>query len=258
MKSIRKLCMSAALSGALLCTSAAWATLPVADPLNSPMWEYMAQQYFADESVAFSDDVSVISAGHAEDSMNVPIMIDASKLDGEIQEILVFADLNPITTVLRFYPNSMEPKIGFRVKLQQGTPIRAAVKTTDGRWHVGGTWVDAAGGGCTAPSIGSSNVDWASRLGETSGRFFANHIDEGRMRFRIMHPMDTGLADGIPAFYIDQIKVADASGKEVGVITPFEPVAENPVFTVNSPGDGPLTLSGRDNNGNRFKAEIAR
>jgi len=257
MKIIKNLCLSTVTSVALLSASSVWAGLPIADPLNSPMWDYMAQQYFADESVAFSDDVSVISAGHAEDSMNVPIMIDASKLD-DVQEILVFADLNPITTVLRFYPNSMQPKIGFRIKVQQGTPVRAAVKTANGHWHVGGTWVNAAGGGCTAPSIGSGNVDWASRLGETSGRFFANAKDEGRMRFRVMHPMDTGLADGIPAFYIEQIKVADASGKEVGVIMPFEPIAENPVFTVNTPGNGPLTLSGRDNNGNTFKAEVAR
>lgn len=257
MNIIKKLCLSAVIPVGLLCASGAGATLPVKDPLNSPMWEYMAQQYFADESVAFSDDVSVVSAGHAEDSMNVPIMVDASKLD-DVQEILVFADLNPITTVLRFYPNSMQPKIGFRVKVQQGTPIRAAVKTTDGRWHVGGTWINAAGGGCTAPSVGSGNADWASRLGETSGRFFANHQDEGRMRFRVMHPMDTGLADGIPAFYLENIKVSDAEGNEVGVIMPFEPVAENPVFTVNTPGEGPVTLTGRDNNGNSFKAEIAR
>lgn len=257
MKIIRNLCFSTVAALTLLSTANVHAVLPMKDPLNSPMWEYMAQQYFADESVAFSSDVSVTSADHAEDSMNVPIMIDASKLD-DVQEILVFADLNPITTVLRFYPDSMPPKIGFRVKVQQGTPIRAAVKTADGRWHVGGTWINAAGGGCTAPSIGSGNSDWASRLGETSGRFFANHKDEGRLRFRIMHPMDTGLADGIPAFYIDEIKVADASGNKVGVIQPYEPVAENPVFTVNTPGIGPLTLSGRDNNGNTFKAEITR
>ena len=78
------------------------------------------------------------------------------------------------------------------------------------------------------------------------------------MRFRVMHPMDTGLADGIPAFYLENIKVSDAEGNEVGVIMPFEPVAENPVFTVNTPGEGPVTLTGRDNNGNSFKAEIAR
>lgn len=257
MNVIAKWCLASVISGLALGSSPVWAALPLKDPLNSPMWDYMAQQYFADESVAFSEDVSVISADHAEDSMNVPIMIDATRLD-EVQEILVFADLNPITTVLRFYPNEMQPKIGFRIKVQQGTPVRAAVKTSDGRWHVGGTWVNAAGGGCTAPSIGSGNVDWASRLGETSGRFFASNEDTGRMRFRVMHPMDTGLADGIPAFYIEQIKVADASGKEVGVIMPYEPIAENPVFTVNTPGDGPLTLSGRDNNGNTFKAEIAR
>ncbi len=248
-----------AIIGACLFTASfnALAVLSVKDPLNSPAWSYMTREYFADDAVSFSDQVRVAAAPHAEDSMNVPVMVDASALS-DVQEILVFADLNPIPTVLRFYPHSMEPKIGFRLKLQQGSPVRAAVRTGDGQWHVGGTWVHAAGGGCTAPSVGSGNADWASRLGETSGRFFSSNDDDGRMRFKVMHPMDTGLADGIPAFYIERIEVKDAAGDEVGVIMPFEPVAENPVFTVNTPGDGPVTLSGRDNNGNRFKAEIQR
>lgn len=248
----------ALVAAALLANSAnALAVLSQKDPLNSPAWDYMAREYFADDAVSFSELVVVSSAPHAEDSMNVPVMVDATALE-DVQEILVFADLNPIPTVLRFYPHSMQPKIGFRLKLQQGSPVRAAVKTNDGSWHVGGTWVHAAGGGCTAPSVGSGNADWASRLGETSGRFFSSNSDEGRMRFKVMHPMDTGLADGIPAFFIERIDVVDAEGAEVGVIMPFEPVSENPVFTVNTPGVGPVTLSGRDNNGNRFKAEIVR
>ncbi len=254
MKLIRTIAAAALLTAA---SSNAYAVLSVKDPLNSPAWSYMAREYFADDTVSFSDLVKVAAAPHAEDSMNVPVMVDATALD-DVQEILVFADLNPIPTVLRFYPHSMEPKIGFGLKLQQGSPIRAAVKTADGQWHVGGTWVNAAGGGCTAPSVGSGHSDWASRLGETSGRFFAGNNDEGRMKFKVMHPMDTGLADGIPAFFIERIEVKDASGDEVGVIMPFEPVAENPVFTVNTPGDGPVSVSGRDNNGNRFKAEFAR
>ena len=41
-------------------------------------------------------------------------------------------------------------------------------------------------------------------------------------------------------------------------VKPFEPVAENPVFTLQRlQGDGPVKVTGRDNNGNRFQAEIA-
>lgn len=239
----------------LISTALANGTPPPTDPLNSPMWEHMVKQYFADASVIFDDRVSVLAAPQAEDSLNFPVMIDASKIDG-ITEMVVFADLNPIATVLRFFPDAMPAKIGFRIKLQQGTPVRAAVKTEQG-WHVGGLYVDAAGGGCTAPSVGSGNADWASRLGEVSSRVFTNSAID-RLRFRVMHPMDTGLADGIPAFYIERIQVNNADGDQVGVIMPFEPIAENPIFTVEVPGAGALAVSGRDNNGNLFDAEILR
>ena len=42
-------------------------------------------------------------------------------------------------------------------------------------------------------------------------------------------------------------------------VQPFEPVSENPVFTLNrNAADGPVETSGRDNNGNLFKARIAQ
>ena len=38
----------------------------------------------------------------------------------------------------------------------------------------------------------------------------------------------------------------------------YEPVSENPVFTLNRGAvDGPLEAAGRDNNGNAFKTRIA-
>ena len=49
-------------------------------------------------------------------------------------------------------------------------PVRAAVRTGNGNWHVGGTWVNTAGGGCTLPSTGSASPEWQKRLGEVSSR----------------------------------------------------------------------------------------
>jgi sulfur-oxidizing protein SoxY len=73
---------------------------------------------------------------------------------------------------------------------------------------------------------------------------------------RIVHPMDTGLVAGIPAFYLDELEFLSAEGVLLMRVQPFEPVSENPVFTLQQGAPGRVRTMGRDNNGNRFEAWI--
>ena len=102
------------------------------DPLDSARWEDMRRQLFADAPVAFDARIKVSAPSMAENPLNVPITVDATALardvPGSVREILVFADFNPIVQILRFYPGQATPFLGFRVKLQQSTPLRAAVE----------------------------------------------------------------------------------------------------------------------------------
>lgn len=230
------------------------------DPLNSSQWQTMNSLFLQEHPVVIDERIKVLAPQAAENSLSVPVMIDASAIEN-VQKIVVFADYNPIPKVLEFYPKEAAAKIGFRFKIQQASPIRAAVLDSENIWHVNGVWIDAAGGGCTLPSVGSSDEGWISRLGEINARLWSradsqsNHQDN-RLRFNVVHPMDTGLADGIPAFYLETIDIKDVTGREIATVHPFEPVAENPMFSLDIPGSQPLLLSGRDNNGNRFWAEI--
>jgi sulfur-oxidizing protein SoxY len=210
----------------------------VVDPLQSPRWEDMRKAFLADAPV--------------------PVTIDATAL-GKVQEVLVFADFNPIVQVLRFFPDQAPAFLGFRIKLQQSSPVRAAVRTADGVWHVGGTWVNTVGGGCTAPSATGGSKEWQKRLNEVSGRQWSEGPNAGRVRLRIVHPMDTGLIAGTPAFFLEDIDFSDAAGHHLMRVQTYEPVAENPVFTLNlGPGGSQgVVASGRDNNGNTFRARIA-
>ena len=236
-------------------TSAYSANLPP-DPLQSSQWETMALLYLKDgKAVVFNDQVKVIAPPAAEDSLSVPVMVDASAID-KVEKIVVFADFNPLPKVLEFFPKTAQAKLGFRFKIQQASPIRAAVLDQEGVWHVGGVWVDAAGGGCTLPSVGSGDAQWSSRLGEVSARLWARSSNQRRLRFSVVHPMDTGLADGIPKFHIETMQIKDITGRELATLHPYEPIAENPVFSLDLPGSGSILLNGRDNNGNDFWAEI--
>lgn len=80
-----------------------------------------------------------------------------------------------------------------------------------------------------------------------------------RLRLRIIHPMDTGLVAGIPAFFIENLVFSDEQGRVLMRIKALEPVSENPVFTIDLPPGLAATrvqVSGRDNNGNAIQTWI--
>lgn len=227
-----------------------------ADPLGSSRWPDLQRDYVNNAPVVFDPRIEVLAPKVAEDSMNVPVTVKFKGLP-DVRRVLVVADFNPIVKVLDYRPLLAQPGLSFRIKLQQASPIRALVQTGDGKWHAGGAWVDAAGGGCTAPSLGRSAPDWTSTLNQVQARVWHDGQNQ-RVRLRIMHPMDTGLAPGIPAFYIEHLAVEDARGEVMLQLETFEPLSENPVFSFDLPdtGQAALRVVGRDNNGNRIDAMV--
>lgn len=218
----------------------------------------MHERLLNNEAVVFDDHVIIHAPEFAEDPLNVPVSIEVNGLD-DIQDIVVFADLNPIQEILNFKPINIKPYLAFRIKVEQATPLRAAVKTADGIWHVGGRWLEAAGGGCTAPSHGMTSGEWHTTLMKVSSRYWRDGKQFDRLRLRIMHPMDTGLAPGIPEFYIQQFSVVNDSGQTLAELDTFQPISENPVFTFDLLKDAStkqLQLVGSDNNGNPLQAII--
>ncbi len=225
------------------------------DPLGSARWGDMRRAFFAEQTVVFDSRVKVTAPLDAENPMQVPVTVDATAVS-DVREILVIADFNPIIQVLRFYPERASAYLGFRIKLQQSSPVRAAALTADGVWHLGGTWVNTMGGGCTAPSAAAGSPEWQRRLNEVSGRQWSEGPLAGRLRMRIVHPMDTGLVAGIPAFFLEEVEFLGNEGSLLMRVQPYEPVSENPVFTLQQGVPGRVRTVGRDNNGNRFETWI--
>ncbi|MFM2404027.1 MAG: hypothetical protein RL223_1907 [Pseudomonadota bacterium] len=234
------------------------------DPFGSLVWPSLRQEFLgADARVVFDDRVQVQGPPFAEDPMNVPISVRAAL--PEVRRLIVLVDRNPIRKVLELQPLAAQPTVAFRFKLEQASPVRAAAQTADGLWHVGGTQVDSAGGGCTVPGGSRADGSWSQTLGQVSGRLFeadatraAGADAASRLRLRIMHPMDTGLVNGVPAFYVSRLVVRDARERELLRIQTFEPVSENPVFSFDfaEPPLRPLRIVGQDNNGNRIDSVL--
>jgi sulfur-oxidizing protein SoxY len=229
----------------------------VKDPLGSVQWDDMYAAFLNGYPAVFDDKVKVIAPSYAEDPMNVPVTVDARELDG-IKKIVIFADFNPIPLIARYYPTSAEAMLSFRFKIQQASPVRAAVLSTDNVWHVGGVWVNSAGGGCTVASTGRLANDWMDYLGNTYGKRWDND-NSSRVRLLINHPMDTGLVPGIPAFFIEHLNFRNEVGDVLAHIELFEPINENPVLTFNVKNkSSAIYMTGSDNNGNEFEAEFKK
>jgi len=227
-----------------------------ADPLGSPMWDYHGAKLFGDAPVVFDDRVKVILPVIAENQHVVPVTIDARALEG-VERIVLFADLNPIPVAIDYRPLRADAFVATRIKLDQRTPVRAAVLLSDGTWHVAGGWIDAAGGGCSAPPVSRVKGDWADHLGELRGASFATG-GSTRLRFGFRHPMDTGLVENTPAYNIEDLAVTNASGAELAAMKVYGSVAEDPSFTLLVDGaTGPLTVAARDTGGLAFSGTLA-
>lgn len=249
----RLLLLAVVFLGSLISASQSHAATPT-DPFGSVMWETMVKTYFTGGDVVFDQRVVVSAPASAENQMAVPITVDATGLEN-VKQIVAVADLNPIQHVLTVRPEQALSFIGFRLKLQQSSPIHVGVQTEDGTWHMGGALIDAAGGGCTAPAAAHGTSNWMDTLGLTRALVRRDSKGDARMTVRMRHPMDTGLAAGIPVFYMSKMVVKDAAGGIVAELDLFEPVSENPTITLK-PSVGhaasELKVSTRDTEGNEF------
>lgn len=226
------------------------------DPLQSVMWEYHHERVLNGEPYVFDDRVQVLVPPFAEDARQVPMHIDARALGDEVVRIEAWAELNPIPRVFSFSPGEQVlPLVAIRFRVEQATPIRAAVLTRDGVWHVGSARVDAAGGGCSAPSVVRTQPGWEKRLGRIVGGRFERSTGS-RLRLQVSHPMDNGLISGIPEFFLNQAELRDTQGNVLASLELYPAVSENPTLSLEVKGQRGTRLWLRDNNGNEFEAAL--
>lgn len=226
------------------------------DPLDSFMWQLYRERYLGDTPVRFDERVRLSAPGFAEDSGQVPVDIDASAFNGRFDRMLLWVELNPIPMVFDYQPLTHGlGRVALNLRLEQGSAVRAAV-LSEGVWYVGSTFIDGAGGGCSTPGIASSGKDWSRDFGQVRARRVQTEV-ANRLRFRLMHPMESGLLPSESPFYIED--VVFTSGEDtVARMTWHASISENPELTIDMRG-GDTTryhLRARDNNGNVLEQDI--
>lgn len=233
-----------------------WTLQASANPLarhQSPMWDYFHQRLLDQADFVFDDNIKVNTPPFAENAREVPLEVDARALPGSASQILLWAELNPIPVILRINAgDQLENFLAVRIRVEQATPIRAAFLLEDGLWHVGTGYIEATGGGCSAPSLTRAQEGWEKNLGQILGaRYHRGSSDH--LRMRISHPMDNGLMAGSdPEFYLDHAQLRDTDGNVLADIEMHASLSENPTMTLAVKNNTETLLWLRDNNGNEF------
>ena len=229
---------------------------PGKDPVPSVMWDFYHKQMLGDAPFVFDERVKLLAPPFAEDARQVPLEIDARAFKGDVVRILAWAELNPLPKIVDFQPlERVLPWLSIRIRIEQATPLRAAVQTRDGLWHVGSTLIDAAGGGCTAPSVVRTEPGWEEHVGEVLGGRYPRG-DFSRLRLQVAHPMDNGMVSGIPEFFLNHAELRGADDQLLARLELFPAVSENPNQGFDLEGAGQTQLLLRDNSGNQFTAAI--
>ncbi|MES1940898.1 hypothetical protein T5B8_11681 [Salinisphaera sp. T5B8] len=220
------------------------------DPLDSSRWRYMRAAHFRDAPVVFDERVQVWVPGAADNSGTTPVQIRAPGLDDVVQ-IRVIADANADSRVLDYFPVGAQAAIGFSLVVEQATPLRAAMRTGDGVWHIGGRWVDAEGGGCAPASVIPTVDLTAGTQPVIAAHRWARHENSQRLKFRIRLP-----ASGTPARSTEQMTVRDdASDVRVRIVagTSLDTAS---VFTLDIDSRAPLQIEARDTTGQRYRTRV--
>ncbi|CAM8671913.1 quinoprotein dehydrogenase-associated SoxYZ-like carrier [Sphingobium sp.] len=229
-----------------------------ADPLGSPMWAAHARTLFGDDPVRFDPRVQVDFPMIAENQRAFPVAIDARAIAG-VTRMVLLVDLNPIPIAIDYRPLHAAAYVATRIKLDQRTPVRGAVQLASGQWLVSGGWVDAAGGGCSAPPVSRVRGDWADHLGEIRGEAWPMADGRSRVRLNFRHPMDTGFVANIATYHLEALRVKGADGRTLGEMEIWAAVAEDPAITLMVDGGAgeALRVEARDTNGRDYRAALS-
>lgn len=100
------------------------------DPIQSSMWDYTREQFIGSAPYHFDERVKVLLPALAENSIPVPLQIDATAPAGGIEHIVVWADHNPIQHIFTDYPHpDAIPELRQLISSVTDQPIRYVLNT---------------------------------------------------------------------------------------------------------------------------------
>jgi sulfur-oxidizing protein SoxY len=225
---------------------------------SSGAWEYLQRQFYPDQSLGLIDEtyMSLEAPANTPDPAATPLTVrfgDAAV--GHIKQIRVIIDNNPSPLAATFdvAGGVRVAEIGLRVRIDRFTSVRAIAETTDGRFEMRSSWVNASGG-CSAPPSSLT----AGTLGDIR---FRPSPDSKSMLISIRHPNNSGFqidprsGEPIASHYVSHIRFSSAGQTLLEADTGIS-LSENPTLRIASdqPLPAPIVVDVVDSKDAHFNA----
>jgi sulfur-oxidizing protein SoxY len=246
------------LAGALLGFSGAACAVSDGQTPASGAWEYLQQQFYPNRNLGLLDEayMSLDAPPNTPDPAATPLTLrfgDAAV--GHIKQIRVIIDNNPSPLAATFdVANGVRvAEIGLRVRIDRFTSVRAIAETTDGKFEMRSTWVNASGG-CSAPP----STLTAGALGDIR---FRPSPDSKSLLISIRHPNNSGFqidprnGEPIASHYVSHIRFS-TDGRTLLEADTGISLSENPTLRIASDQalPAPMVVDVVDSQGAHFNA----
>ena len=234
--------------------------LNMLDPENSEIWPELSRVFLGEKSlIHFENKVRIIMQDHIEEPHEVPLIVKLPKNLHNFKEFILLIENNPIQQVIRITPHRPIESIGMNVRLEDDSPVRAAIKDTNGIWHVGSKMVFVSSpGGCSSPACDPvTEICDPGEIGKLALKQYDREAGAGRLKIKIIHPMDTGFVSSpegemIPEYFIDSIFVDDIDGP-IAELETYAALSADPVILIDLPEQGQsIRVKVQDSHGLEF------
>ncbi len=178
------------------------------------------QEYLGTSDYINNSKIKIIIQEEIEEAHEVAMVVKIPKELNLNKQIVILVDDNPIQLVTRIYPQREVKSIGMNIRLEQDSYVRAAILSDDNIWNIGSKKVIVnSPGGCSLPSCNpEKEICEIKELGKISMQKYKRTSGDWRLKFKINHPMDTGLVSDpksgktIPEYYINKVDFSDKNG----------------------------------------------
>jgi sulfur-oxidizing protein SoxY len=197
---------------------------------------------FIGEDQKFSDAplIKIIIQEEVEESHEVSMVVKVPNELKDTKKIFILVDNNPIQLVTKIYPEKPIKTVGFNIRMEQDSYVRAAILNSEGVWNISSKKVIVKSpGGCSLPACDpTKQVCEESELGKIVMNKYKRSSGDWRLKFKINHPMDTGLVTNpesgklVPEYYINWVYFTDSNGALAKAQT-FGALSANPTLILD-------------------------
>ena len=187
-----------------------------------------------------NSNIKIIIQDEVEESHEVSMVVKIPKALKDTKKILILVDNNPIQLVTKIFPQKSLKSAGFNIRMEQDSYVRAAILDKNNIWNISSKKVIVKSpGGCSLPECDSTKEACEPKtLGKITMQKYKRSTGDWRLKFKINHPMDTGLVTDpssgliIPEYHVNWLYFKNDK-EELAKAQTFGALSANPTFILD-------------------------